>query len=243
LSVYSEILEKLKSKKVHMTLIDPASQNVEKAVSIAQKADKAGTDFFMIGGSTKVYPALIDKTIEEIKKVTDKKIIIFPGSSESISKKADAIYYMMLMNSQSNEFLIGHQVRSSIILKKLGIETISMGYLIFDPGMTVGRVGNAMLIKRDDEMTALSYALAAEMFGFKLLYLESGSGSPTHVSENVISRIKREVKIPLIVGGGIRDYESAHDVLSAGADIIVTGTVIEKSVDVYQTLKEIINAF
>ncbi len=242
MNVYSEIVNGLKFKKIHMTLIDPASQGIEKAVFIAEKAEKAGTDFFMIGGSTKIDSRLMDKTITEIKRTTDKRVIIFPGSSDMISKNADAIYYMMLMNSLNHDFIIGHQVRSSILLKKIDIETISMGYLIFEPGMTVGKVGNARLIKRDDEDSALAYALTAEMFGFKLLYLESGSGSPTYVGENVIKRIKSEVNIPVIVGGGIRNYDAASRILNAGADIIVTGTVIEKSDNVYSALKEIIGA-
>jgi len=184
LNVYNDILNALKYKKLHMTLIDPASQSVCKSVELAEKADKAGTDFFLIGGSTDITPFLMDKTIKEIKKKSDKKIIIFPGSSTMISKYADAIYYMILMNSRNIEYVMGHQVRSSILLKNLGIETISMGYLIFEPGMTVGKIGNANLIKRDDELTALSYALAAKFLGFKILYLESGSGSPTYISES-----------------------------------------------------------
>lgn len=242
LNVYNDILNALKYKKLHMTLIDPASQPVCKSVELAEKADKAGTDFFLIGGSTDITTFLLDKTIKEIKKKTDKKIIIFPGSSTMISKYADAIYYMILMNSRNIEYIMGHQVRSSILLKNLGIETISMGYIIFEPGMTVGKIGNANLIKRDDELTALSYALAAEFLGFKIIYLESGSGSPTYISENVIKKIKEKVKIPIIVGGGIRTFETARKVIEAGADIIVTGTLLEKSNNVYNDLKDIINA-
>ena len=242
MNVYSEILNALKYKKLHMTLIDPAAQPLSMSVEIAEKADKAGTDFFLIGGSTDITPSLMDKTINEIRKKTSKRTIIFPGSSTMISRYADAIYYMVLMNSSNIEYIIGQHVKSSILLKKMGIETIPMGYLIFEPGMTVGRVGNANLIRRDDELTALSYALAAEFFGYKMLYLESGSGSPTYISENVIKRIKNEIKIPLIVGGGIRTCEAARKMIDAGADIIVTGTLLEKSNNIYTDLKNIINA-
>lgn len=242
LNVYSEILNALKHKKLHMTLIDPASQPVCKAVEIAEKADKAGTDFFLIGGSTNINSSLMDDTIKEIKKITGKRLIIFPGSSTMISRYADAIYYMVLMNSNNIDYVMGHQVKASILLKNLGIETIPMGYLIFEPGMTVGKIGKANLIRRDDELTALSYALAAELLGFKMLYLESGSGSPTYISENVIRKIKEQIKIPLIVGGGIRTCETARKVIEAGADIIVTGTLLEKSNNVYNDLKSIINA-
>ncbi len=232
----------LKYKKVHMTLIDPAAQPPEKSGDLAEKADRAGTDFFLIGGSTDINSHLMDITIEKIRAKTEKQIIIFPGSRTMISRYADAIYYMMLMNSTNIDYIVGHQIGSASVLKKLGIETIPMGYLVFEPGMTVGRVGNARLIGREDENTALSYAVAAEFFGFKLLYLEAGSGAPEPVGCNVITRIKEAVNIPVIVGGGIRDYEKARSVLDAGADIIVTGTVVEKHENPYIALKDIINA-
>ncbi len=225
-----------------MTLIDPAAQPPEKSGDLAEKADRAGTDFFLIGGSTDINSHLMDITIEKIRAKTEKQIIIFPGSRTMISRYADAIYYMMLMNSTNIDYIVGHQIGSASVLKKLGIETIPMGYLVFEPGMTVGRVGNARLIGREDENTALSYAVAAEFFGFKLLYLEAGSGAPEPVGCNVITRIKEAVNIPVIVGGGIRDYEKARSVLDAGADIIVTGTVVEKHENPYIALKDIINA-
>jgi len=242
MNVYNNLMATLKHKRVHMTLIDPAAQNPDRAVELAEKADKAGTDFFLIGGSTDIDSRLMDITISRIKEKTDKQVIIFPGSRSMISRYADAIYYMMLMNSTNIDYIVGHQIGSAGILKMLGIETIPMGYLIFEPGMTVGRVGNARLIGREDENTALSYAFAAEFFGFKLLYLEAGSGAPEPVGGNVIRRIKESVKLPVIVGGGIRDYAKARSVIDAGADIIVTGTVIEKYENPYMALKDIINA-
>ena len=242
MNVYNNLMATLKHKRVHMTLIDPAAQNPDRAVELAEKADKAGTDFFLIGGSTDIDSRLMDITISRIKEKTDKQVIIFPGSRSMISRYADAIYYMMLMNSTNINYIVGHQIGSAGILKMLGIETIPMGYLIFEPGMTVGRVGNARLIGREDENTALSYAFAAEFFGFKLLYLEAGSGAPEPVGGNVIRRIKESVKLPVIVGGGIRDYAKARSVIDAGADIIVTGTVIEKYENPYMALKDIINA-
>ncbi len=242
MSVYGDIIDKLKRKKVHMTLIDPASQSLQESARIAIEAERAGTDFIMIGGSTRINSELMDKTVEIIKAKTSLKTIIFPGSPEMISSKADAIYYMSLMNSRNIEFIIGHQVKTSLLLRKLAIETISMAYLVFEPGMTVGRVGEANLIKRDDCDTALLYAIAAETFGMKLIYLESGSGSPTYVSESVVKRIKDYIRIPVIVGGGIRTREAAESLANAGADIIVTGTIVERNSNVYEALHDIISS-
>ena len=224
-----------------MTLIDPASQEDEKSSVIAMDARKAGTDFLMLGGSTEIDSARMDSAIRSIKEKVEMGIILFPGSSAMISRYADAIYFMSLLNSRDKEYIIGHQRRASTGLKKMGIETISMAYLVFDPGMTVGKQGKADLIGREDSETALSYALAAEMMGMNLVYLEAGSGSPVTVSPSVVSRLKSELKIPVIVGGGIRTTESAKLLLEAGADIIVTGTIAEKSSNVESELRPIVD--
>lgn len=242
MTIYEDILETIKSRKVHMTLIDPAAQDPDRSARIAHEAEKAGTDYIMIGGSTKVDRDKLNAAIMKIREMTDRKIIIFPGSSSMVSEKADAIYFMSLLNSKTNEFIIKHQVIAAPILRKMGIEIISMGYLVFEPGMTVGRVGNADLIPRTDSESAVAYSMAAEMFGMNLVYLESGSGSPTRVSGEVISSVKKNLKIPVIVGGGIRDPEAAEDVADAGADIIVTGTVAEKTDQIFDVLEPIIKA-
>lgn len=242
MTVYAEIKELTKKKKVHMTLIDPATQDPERSALIAKEAERAGTDFLMIGGSTLIDSLKIRQTIDRIKEETKKKTIIFPGSASMISDNADAIYFMTLLNSRSTKFLIEQQAAAAPILKKMGIETIPMGYLVFEPGMTVGKVGDAELIGREDEKKAVSFSLAAEMLGMKLVYLESGSGSPTFVSEKVIRSVSSMLEIPLIVGGGIRDPEAASRVAEAGADIVVTGTVAERTAHVYETLHPIVEA-
>lgn len=242
MKVYDEILDTIRNRKIHMTLIDPAAQNSERAARIAEGAERAGTDYIMIGGSTKVDPAELRETIARIKERTSRKVIIFPGSSSMISDNADAIYFMSLLNSSTPEFIISHQVRAAPLLNKMNIETISMGYVVFEPGMTVGRVGNAILVPRNDVEQSVGYSLAAEMLGMKLVYLESGSGSPTYVSEEVIRAVSSVLKIPLIVGGGIREGEVASKVAEAGANIIVTGTVAERAENIYNVLEPIINA-
>ncbi len=242
MKIYDEIIETLKQRKIHMTLIDPAAQSSDRAAKIADEAVKAGTDYIMIGGSTKVDPAKLRETISKIKERTKKKIIIFPGSASMVSDNADAIYFMSLLNSSTPEFIISHQVIAAPVLKKMGIETISMGYVVFEPGMTVGRVGNARLVPRTDAELAVGYSLAAEMLGMKLVYLESGSGSPTYVSEEVIKAVSKSLTIPLIVGGGIRDAKVASRVAEAGANIIVTGTVAEKAENIFGVLEPIIKA-
>ncbi len=240
MSVIEEINSAYGRRKLHMTLIDPASQDPDKSGLIASEAGRAGSDYIMIGGSTSVNREMVNATVKAIKKQSGLKTILFPGSSEMISENADAIFFMTLMNSREPKFLMRYQVAASRFLRRIPIETISMGYVIFEPGMTVGKVGQADLVPRDDSDLAASYAVAAEMFGMRLVYFESGSGSPTSVPEKTISSVKRELGIPLIVGGGIRDADTAGSIARAGADIIVTGTVAEKASSVYEVLSPII---
>ncbi|MGC8609026.1 MAG: geranylgeranylglyceryl/heptaprenylglyceryl phosphate synthase [Thermoplasmata archaeon] len=240
MKILEEILEKLKKEKLHMTLIDPDSKDPEKCADIAYEAERAGTDYIMVGGSTGIDEELMDTTVKKMRSRIKKKIIIFPGSSRMISRSADAIFYMTLLNSKNPEYIVGHQVSAAKFLMEAGIETIPMAYIIFSPGMTAGRVGEAKLVDRADSEKALSYAAAAKLFGFPLIYFESGSGSSTYVSEETISYVKAKVKIPLIVGGGIRNSTSATRLAAAGADIIVTGSIAEQSNDIYRDLSDII---
>lgn len=240
MTIYGQIYDLIRKRKVHMTLIDPASQDVSRSTEIAVEAERAGTDFLMIGGSTSIDMNAMDETIDSIKKETRRPVIIFPGSSSMISGHADAIYFMSLLNSRNPNFIIGHQVKAAPYLKKMGIETIPMGYLVFDPGMTVGKVGEADLIDNEKEDSAVSYSLAAQMMGMKLIYLEAGSGSPVTVNPKIVRAVKAQITVPLIVGGGIRTRENASLIAKAGADVVVTGTIVEKAEKVYDALKPII---
>lgn len=242
MNIYAKLKETVGKEKVHMTLIDPASQNIKRSTEIAVEAESAGTDFIMIGGSTSIDMKVMDETIKSIKSHTKIPVIIFPGSSSMISKYADAIYFMSLLNSRNPDFIIGHQVKAAPYLKKMGVETIPMGYLVFYPGMTVGKVGEAELLDNRNPDSAISYALAAQMMGMRLIYLEAGSGSPETVGSRVVSAVREVAEVPLIVGGGIRTPETAAEIANAGADIVVTGTIVEKTGKVKEALQPIIEA-
>jgi phosphoglycerol geranylgeranyltransferase len=235
-------MRKLEKGKVHMTLIDPAAQSYRRGGEIAEEAQAAGTDFIMVGGSTNIDTEGMDQCIDYIQQYSSLKVIIFPGSHSMISSRADAIYFMSLLNSRNPEFIIRQQARGAVYIRKIGMETIPMGYLVVEPGMTVGRVGEVDLIRKDDNERALSFAIAAEAFGMKFVYLEAGSGADYPVKENMISLVRSGISIPLIVGGGIRTAAAARKIARAGADIVVTGTVAEKSANVAKTLAPIITA-
>ncbi len=240
MKVKDYIHERLGHGPLHMTLLDPAKQEPEQAAELSAMAKELGTDAIMVGGSTDVTQENLDATVKAIKKSCDLPVIYFPSGAHAISRYCDAIYFMSMLNSRSIKHVIGEQVAGAPIVKMLGLEPISMGYIIVAPGMKVGEVGQAEVVKRDDLKGACAYALAAEFMGMQLVYLEAGSGAPEPVPLEMVTAVKKAITVPLVVGGGIRNGEQALAVKKAGADIIVTGTIVENCDPV--CLAEIIKA-
>ncbi len=240
MKVRDYITQTLKKHKMHMTLIDPAKQSARVSGEIAAKACRAGTDAIMVGGSTGVTQENLDETVEQIKRACKLPVIYFPSGANAISRKCDAIYFMSMLNSRNVRNVSGEHARGAPMIKKLGIEPISMGYVIVEPGMKVGEVGEAELVKRGDLNTLIGYAIATEFFGMDLLYLEAGSGAPEPVPVPMVKAARESVDIPLVIGGGIVTPKQAADLAAAGADIIVTGTLVENG-DFEDRLKRIID--
>ena len=241
MNVKEYIIEKVKKGTMHMTLLDPAKQSPERAAEMATIAAEMGTDAIMVGGSTGVTGENLDATILAIKEKVSLPVIYFPSGAHALSQYADAMYFMSMLNSISVNHIIGEQVKGAPIIKKLGVPTLSMGYIIIEPGMKVGEVGNAKLIPRNDLKTAAAFALAAEYLGMELVYLEAGSGAPEPVPSEMITAVKKSISVPLLIGGGIRDAKTAERVRLAGADIVVTGTVVENG-EMGDDLKKLIRA-
>lgn len=241
MKVSQYILEKVGKEKMHMTLIDPDKQEPSEAGDMARTAEMAGTDAIMIGGSTGVDQNNLDETVKEIKSKVEVPTILFPAGAHTISRFADALYFMSILNSKNVKNVVGEQRKASLAVKQMKIETIPMGYLIVEPGMTVGEVGEASLIPRESPEVAVEYALAGQYLGMELIYLEAGSGAPAPVPEEMIRQVKSEIEIPLIVGGGIRNGKDAGSVAAAGADVVVTGTIVETNKSP-SLLKEIVQA-
>ncbi len=239
MKVKNYIDDTLKNHTMHLTLLDPEEQSPEEAVRIAKQAIAGGTDGIMLGGST-TEPTELDATAKALQENIDVPIILFPGNISGVSKYADAIFFMSLLNSTNPYWIIGAQALAAPSIKKMGIEVLSMGYLVVEPGGTVGWVGDAKLIPRNKADISVAYAMAAECMGMKLLYLEAGSGANEHIPENMIAGVKKMTDLTVIVGGGIRDGKTAAKIAKAGADIIVTGTVVEDSSDVKDKIEELI---
>ena len=240
MNVENYIRTTLEDHKLHLTLLDPEEQSPEEAVRIAKEAIAGGSDGIMLGGST-TEPEELDATAKALRENVDVPVILFPGNISGVSKHADAIFFMSLLNSANPYWIIGAQALAAPRIKKMDVEILSMGYLVVEPGGTVGWVGDAKLIPRNKPDLAVAYAMAAECLGMKIIYLEAGSGANEHIPEQMIAGVKKMTDIIVIVGGGIRDGETAAKVAKAGADIIVTGTVVEDSSNVKNKIEELVS--
>lgn len=229
----------------HVTLIDPAKQDPNTAANRAMIAVECGTGMIFVGGSTDTPDEVVHATCVAIQEAFELRafagsqdpdtiegqwnvpVVLFPGGAHALSPAADAITFMMLMNSKSRRFLVGEQLRGAPYLEKFGVEALPTGYVVCSPGGRVGEVGDAELIQPTDVDLVHSYALTARMFGFKLLYLEAGSGANKQVHPDLIQSARTVDGLTLVVGGGIRTPEQARIAASAGADWVVTGTLTE----------------
>jgi phosphoglycerol geranylgeranyltransferase len=234
------LLEKIAAEKsIHITLIDPENITPAQASLVAKNSKNSGTAAIMIGGSTFVSQDHLDAVVKAIKNVVDIPTILFPNNVSGISPHSDAIWFMSLLNSVDPYFLIGAQILGAPLIKKYNIEPISMGYIIVGEGGTAGIVGKAIPIPYNKPELAAAHALAGQYLGMRFIYLEGGSGAVNPVPPEMIRTVKNYLDIPLIVGGGIRTKEQALAIASAGADIIVTGNIIE-DIDAKKRVSDII---
>jgi phosphoglycerol geranylgeranyltransferase len=241
MTITNDIYEKLSDGPLHFALLDPDKQKPDIAGKIAKKAQDAGSNAIMVGGSTLLSQKQVDDTVKAIKQESTLPVILFPSGAQFLSPYADAVFFMSLLNSRNLDYLIREHVKGAYFVKQSGIEPISMGYVIVEPGMTAGRMGEVDLVKRDDIKSAVGYALSAQYLGMSIFYLEAGSGAPDPVPNEMIKAVKKNIDIPLCVGGGIRSVETAKEKALAGADIIVTGTALEQESDVKQAIGAIIH--
>ena len=172
----------------------------------------------------------LDQCLQLIKKNCSIPTVLFPGSPSQVSKYADALLYLSLISGRNAELLIGQHVVSAPMVKKSGLEVMSTGYMVVDGGAqtTVSYISNSSPLPSDKSEIAVCTALAGEMLGMKLIYMDAGSGAKNPISETMITKVAQSISVPLIVGGGIIDPEKAYLNCKAGADVIVVGNAIEK---------------
>ncbi|PLX05245.1 MAG: geranylgeranylglyceryl/heptaprenylglyceryl phosphate synthase [Marinilabiliales bacterium] len=227
MSIYSTLVSKYNKSKVFALLIDPDKQTDESLKKLIGIANQIGIDFFLLGGS--LISQYTDSCVKIIKEYSNVPLVLFPGSLLQINSDADGILLLSLISGRNPDFLIGNHVVAAPLLKKSKIETIPTGYILIEGGKvsSVEYMSNTKPIPSDKTDIAVATAIAGEMKGNKLIYLEAGSGAPTSVPTEIIKEVKQNISVPLIVGGGLKTRAQIKAVCDAGADIVVVGNAIE----------------
>ena len=242
--LYQQLVEK-KSKglKSFALLIDPDKVNDEKIDQLTDLATAAKVDYLFVGGSL-VISNHLDAVVKRIKQNCSIPAILFPGSPSQISVHADGLLYLSLISGRNPELLIGQHVISAAAVKQSGLEIISTGYMVIDGGAptTVSYISNAAPVPADKNEIAMCTAMAGEMLGMKVIYMDAGSGAKRPISESMIEKVSKTIEVPLIVGGGITDPEKAYLNCKAGADVIVIGNAIEKNTSLIKEMSAAIHS-
>lgn len=230
MSVYNAIQQRSGSGHKQLALLlDPDKILHRDVEALALRASKALVDYIFVGGSLLVNNQL-DQCISLLKSNCDIPVVLFPGNTMQMSWKADAILFLSLISGRNAEMLIGRHVIAAPYLKMSPLEVISCGYVLIESGKStaVQYMSNTMPIPNDKVDITVCTAMAGEMLGLKLLYLEAGSGAQNSVPASMVKEVKANTSIPLIVGGGIRTPEKAQEMVQSGADILVVGNAFEK---------------
>jgi len=238
------ILDELSRKKgLLFALIDPLDYpSPQDAVKTAKNADEGGADVLLIGGSTGVQGEDLDRITKVIKESVSKPVVLFPGNIGTLTKYADAVYFMSMLNSRNTYWISEAQMLAAPMVRHYGIEPLPVAYVVVDPGGTVGWVGDAKRIPRNKPKLAAAFGMAAECMGFRFFITDAGSNPELgHIPLDMVSAVKSSISIPYIAAGGIRTPEQAKAVIKAGADIIQVGTAFEKEGSI-QKIKDMVKA-
>jgi phosphoglycerol geranylgeranyltransferase len=250
-AIYESFAEKKKlGKKSFALLIDPDKVSVRSTLGDNASLDElinlsvsANVDYLLVGGSL-VISNHLDECVRHIKEQCSIPVILFPGSPSQISKYADALLYLSLISGRNPELLIGQHVVSAPFVRMSGLEIMPTGYIVIDGGAptTVSYISNANPVPADKSEIAMCTAMAGEMLGMKLIYMDAGSGAKRAISEQMIEAVAKNIYLPLIVGGGITHPEKAYLNCKAGADVIVVGNAIEKDPSLIREMSDAIHS-
>ena len=242
--IYNQLTERKRiGSKAFTVLIDPDKVDAAKIDKLVSLSMEAKVDYFFVGGSL-VISNYLDECIQLIKASCPIPVILFPGAPSQVSKYADALLYLSLISGRNPELLIGQHVVSAPFVSQSGLEIMPTGYMVIDGGAptTVSYISNASPIPSDKNEIAMCTAMAGEMLGMKLIYMDSGSGAKRPVTETMIEKVASHIEAPLIVGGGIAEPEKAYRNCKVGADIIVVGNAIEKDPSLIKEMSSAIHS-
>ena len=236
--IYNNILHAIKKEeRLLAVLIDPDKMKLIQTSEFMCKVNQSIATHIFVGGST-VEEQKTDILISEIKTHTDLPVVIFPGDSAQITGNSDALLFLSLISGRNPDYLIGKQIEAVPILRNIDIEVIATGYLLIENGKetSVEKVSKTKPMKTANIQSIIDTAIAGEFLGMKLIYLEAGSGAKNPVNAKIIKSVKKELNIPLIVGGGIKSKEQLENAYNAGADLVVIGTAFENDTSFFNEL-------
>lgn len=228
--VFTAISQRASSgKRSYWVLLDPDDYTVDKGAEMALRAQDAGVDALLIGGSL-IHTNRFGEFVHRVRQSVKIPAILFPGDATQLSADANAILFLSLISGRNPVNLIGEHVKAAPRIKELGLEAIPTAYMLVESGAvtSVEFMSNTRPLPRTKPAIAAAHALAAQYMGMKAIYLEAGSGAPQTVPNAMVSLVRSQVEIPLIVGGGIRNVEAAQEKFDAGADIVVTGNMLQQ---------------
>ncbi len=229
------------SDKKLAVLVDPDKwSNVDQMAGLVSAINSSNVNLVLVGGSFMAND-LFENTIAFLKRKTSTPVIIFPGNGMQISSKADGILLLSLISGRNPEFLIGQHVVAAPTIARSGISVLPTGYLLIEGGKSTAAsyMSNTCPIPEDQVAIITATALAGEQLGMKAIYLDCGSGANNSLSIEIIKTVSNRIKIPLIVGGGIRSIEEAQEKWNAGANVVVIGTAIEKNLTMLENFTKI----
>jgi phosphoglycerol geranylgeranyltransferase len=221
-------------------LIDPVDYKTPaEAISAGAAASEGGADIVLVGGSMGAQGELLDNVTKSIKEKASVPVVLFPGNISTVTKYADAVYFMSLLNSRNPYWISQAQMLAAPSVKKMGLEALPVGYIVIAPGGTVGFVGDVNLVPRDKPQIAAALAMSAEMSGSRLVLTDCGSNPKEgHMPLEMVTAVSRAISVPYIVGGGVRTPEQAASVISAGAGAVQVGTALEKGGDLKKKVSD-----
>jgi putative glycerol-1-phosphate prenyltransferase len=240
LKIYNYISQHIAQKKKMLALlIDPDKCQGEKLRQQTKLINQHKPHLILVGGSLTTYP--VDETVQYLKKHTDIPVILYPGHPIQLSFSADALLFLSMISGRNPELLIGSHVVSAPIIRKKGLEAISTGYILIDGGIStsVEYISQTRPIPSDKYDIAAATAMAGEMLGLKIIYLDAGSGAHKPVQPAMIKKVRNSIQIPLMIGGGINNAEKLQSAFESGADIVVVGNILEKDPYLLQKFMEI----
>jgi phosphoglycerol geranylgeranyltransferase len=241
-TIYSHIQEQIgNGRKILALLIDPDKCRDKNLKQQCQLINIYRPGLVLVGGSLTTQP--VDPVVEYLKENTNIPVVLYPGHPSQLSFRADALLFLSMISGRNPELLIGAHVTAAPAIRQHNLETIPTGYMLIDGGSptSVEYISQTRPIPAQKNDIAVATAIAGEMLGLKMIYMDAGSGALNEIPSAMIREVKKHIHIPLMIGGGINTPKKLQTAWESGADIIVIGNALEKEPDQLKTFVEITN--